>query len=353
MNGRLSKAGEPCTIGVVDTQDGNRFIPFAETRAWNFQEAAMGHWLPWGKDLVLFNDFRDGKFVCVIMNWRTKEELRVLPHPVGAVSPDGRKAISLNYARIRLTRPGYGYAGPGQDPLVGDAWPANDGLWLVDLETGDAKLIVSVAAVRGQVPEVGEKGLFYFCHTVFSRDGGRVFWLARGIDWYDPVAEKAGPWTTTAFTCRVDGTDIRRCFPERDWGGSHFNWLDDKTMVVTVYPKEIGRGAWHVKFTVGEEEKVKRLAPGLLDWDGHCVWSPNGNWMSTEGYFDKTNKRNWVLMRAADEAVIPVGSFYVPEKYVSDWRCDLHARWRPDGKQLGFNSVHEGSRQVYVMDVDE
>ena len=354
VNGRLSKAGEPCTVGVVDTRGGNRFIPFAETRAWNFQEAAMGHWLPWGKDIVLFNDFRDGRFVCVVMNWRTKETVRVIPHPVGAVSPDGRKAISLNYARIRLTRPGYGYAGPGQDPLVGDAWPENDGLWLVDLETGDAKLIVPVAAVRGKVPEVGENGLFYFCHTVFSRDGGRVFWLARGIDWYDPVAEKAGPWTTTAFTCRTDGSEIRRCFPGRDWGGSHFNWLDDRTMVVTVYPKEIGHGAWHVKFTVGEEENVKRLAPGLLDWDGHCVWSPNGNWMSSEGYFDKTNKRNWVLMRAADEAVIPVGSFFVPEAYGSgDWRCDLHARWRPDGRQLGFNSVHEGSRQVYVMDVEE
>ena len=26
-------------------------------------------------------------------------------------------------------------------------------------------------------------------------------------------------------------------------------------------------------------------------------------------------------------------------------------RWRPDGKQLGFNSVHEGSRQVYVIDL--
>ena len=31
-------------------------------------------------------------------------------------------------------------------------------------------------------------------------------------------------------------------------------------------------------------------------------------------------------------------------------RCDLHPQWRPDGKQIGFNSVHEGSRQVYVMD---
>ena len=25
--------------------------------------------------------------------------------------------------------------------------------------------------------------------------------------------------------------------------------------------------------------------------------------------------------------------------------------WRPGGKKIGFNSVHEGSRQVYVMDV--
>ncbi len=312
----------------------------------------MGHWLPWGEDMIAFNDFRDGRFVTVVMNWRTKAE-RVIPHPIAAVSPDGRKAISLNYARIRLTRPGYGYAGAGQDPLVGSAWPDNDGLWLVDLETGDAKLIVPISAVRGKAPEVGPNGLFYFCHTVFSRDGERVFWLARGIDWYDPVKEKAGPWSTTAFTCKTDGSDIRACFGGREWGGSHFSWLDGKTMAVTVYPKEYPHTCWHVTFTVGEEDRMPhRLAPGILDWDGHCTWSPDGKWMSTEGYYDKTRLRNWVLMRREDEATIPVGSFAVPEAYSSDWRCDLHARWRPDGRQLGFNSVHEGTRQIYVIDLE-
>ena len=213
--------------------------------------------------------------------------------------------------------------------------------------------IVSVASLRGRMPEVGPKGLAYFCHTVFSKDASRVFWLARGIDWYDPVKEKAGPWSTTAFTCRSDGSEVRRCFPD-NWGGSHFNWRDDRTMAVTVYPKEHANGAWHVTFSVGEEEKVHRLAPGLLDWDGHCVWSPNGRWISTEGYFDKTFHRHWALVRTADEAVVPVGSFFVPEAYRGGfWRCDLHGRWRPDGRQIGFNSVHEGSRQVYVMDIEE
>lgn len=353
VNGRLSKENEPCTIGVIDTSDDNKFIPVSQTRAWNFQEAAMGHWLKWDRDVIAFNDYRDGKFVTVVMNWKTKEE-RVIPHPIAAVSPDGRKAISLNYARIRLTRPGYGYAGRGQDPLVGNAWPENDGLWLVDLMTGESKLIVPVSAVRGKVPEVGPNGLFYFCHVAFSRDGSRVFWLARGIDWYDAASEKAGPWTTTAFTCAVDGSDIRACFGGRDWGGSHFSWLDASTMAVTVYPKELPGTSWHVTFTVGKEHELPhRLAPGILDWDGHCTWSPDGRWMSTEGYYDKTRHRNWVLMRRADEATIPVGSFAVPKEYEGDWRCDLHARWRHDGRKLGFNSVHEGTRQIYVIDVGE
>ena len=33
--------GRPCTVGLVDLADGNRFIPVMETRTWNFQEAAM------------------------------------------------------------------------------------------------------------------------------------------------------------------------------------------------------------------------------------------------------------------------------------------------------------------------
>ena len=52
------------------------------------------------------------------------------------------------------------------------------------------------------------------------------------------------------------------------------------------------------------------------------------------------------------ERCTPLGAFHVPPAYRPNyWRCDLHARWRPDGKQLAVNSVHEGSRQVYVRDV--
>ena len=157
--------GRACTLGLVDLEDGNRFVPVIETRAWNFQEAAMAHWLPNEKDAFVVNDFRNGKFVAVIRNWRTGAE-RVIPHPVSAVSEDGSWALSINYARLYITRPDYGYHGEGQDPRRGVVFPEDDGLWRVDLKTGEAKLIVSCAAVKDMVPAVGASGMSYICHTV-------------------------------------------------------------------------------------------------------------------------------------------------------------------------------------------
>ncbi len=366
LNGRLPEAGERCTLGLVDLRDGNRFIPVTTTACWNFQEAAMAHWLPNEKDTILFNDLRDGKFVAVILNWRTKQE-RIVPHPVSAVSRDGTWAVSINYARLSLTRPDYGYAGPGQDPRETVEWPEDDGLWIVDLKTGAARLVLSVAQGRALMPatkaEAGKPGqpLAYYCHTVISKDDRKIFFLARSVDWFDKATHKASRWQTTSFTVDVDGKNLRRCFRD-GWGGSHFNWAPDGShrMLVTAFwdgdKKEGGarRACGPVEFTVGEEDKVRHVGKGALDQDWHCLYSPDGKFMSGETYWNASFRRPWVLVRLEDDMTLPLGAFWVPEAYRQTyWRCDLHARWRDDGGQIAFNSVHEGSRQIYLMDVRE
>lgn len=349
LKDRLSEAGEYCTIGLVDLQDGNKFIPVAKTCTWNFQEAAMFHWLPHDGSFI-YNDLRDGKFVSVIKNWKTGDE-RVLPHPVSAVSKDGTKAVCINYARLRLTRPDYGYAGGGQDAKADCQWPEDEGLWVMDLQTGDAKMIVSIASQKERMTEIKTPGgLAYFCHTVFNSDASRIFWLARTVE-IDADGHNWGV-QTSAFTCNTDGTEVRRCFPD-GWGGSHFNWKDDETMVVTCNVENRIYG--HVLFTVGKEDEVQHIGAGDIDWDGHCIFSPDGKFISTDGYFDDWNgyNRTWKMLRLEDGATKLVGYFFVPEEYRNDWiRCDLHPRYRPDGKQMAFNSVHEGSRQVYLIDLD-
>lgn len=347
---RLPEADEPALLCLVDLEDGNRLIPVAQTHCWNFQEATMFHWLDWADDTFIYNDRREGRFVSVIKNWVTGEE-RIIPYPVSAVSPDGRKAVSINYARLHHTRPDYGYPGGGQEPLLEDSWPESDGLWLVDLMSGKAELIVSVASQKERMTQMQDPdGLAYFCHTVFSRDGSRIFWLARTVENLKQQGTYVGKWKTTSFTCNSDGTDVRRCYPD-GWGGSHFNWRDDKTIVVTanVYA---GKVVGHVMHTVGDEENRIHLAPGMMDWNSHCLFSPDGKFMSCDGYINKDGYRQWVFMRMEDQCLMPVGNYYVPKKYRNIYtRCDLHARFRRDGKQIGFNSVHGGSRQVYLRNI--
>ena len=109
----------------------------------------------------------------------------------------------------------------------------------------------------------------------------------------------------------------------------------------------------HAEFTVGEEEKAHQIGGAEMHFDGHCLYAPDGNFISGDGYFDNRRfYRSWKIVRLADQKIQNVGQFYVPEIYRNIYsRCDLHPRWRPDGRMIGFNSVHEGYRQVYVMDV--
>ena len=343
VTNRLPTERDAATLGVVDLKDNNRFIPLTKTSCWNFQEATMAHWLATAPNTqFIYNDLVDGKFVSLIFDMKDNSN-RIIPCPVSAVSPTGKEAVSINYARLRLTRPDYGYGGKGQDAREKVTWPEDDGLFLVNLETGTAKLIVSIASVRDRMPKAEEgKDLAYFCHTVFSRDGSKIFWLARSVN---PAT--ATGWKTTSFTCNRDGSDVRRCFPD-GWSGSHFNWLDgDRLMVTAKYQDAV----WsHVLFTVGKTDYT-RVGLGLLDFDGHGVFSADGQWMATDTYPDKLNERKLMVLRMSDQAVLPLGGFFVPECYRGGyWRCDLHPRWRPDGKVLAFNSVHEGKRQVYVID---
>ena len=334
---RLSTENDPATLGMVDMNN-NEFIPLAQTRAWNFQQGCMAHWLGFSPDsLIIYNDLRDGKFVSIILNVFTKKE-RLIPYPVSAVSPNGKEAICINFARLRITRTDYGYGGDGQDSRKDISFPEDDGLFRVNLETGEAKLIVSIAQVKNLVPELEPEGIEYFNHTLFSRDGSKVFWLARAIPHRN----------TTAFTVNRDGTNLQRCFPD-GWSGSHFDWLNgDELMISAKYNQKI----WgHVLFTVGKQD-YRLLGGGLLDFDGHGTFSPDEKWMVTHTYPDKHFHENKIyLMNMKTQAVLPLGRYLEPPEFHGYWRCDIHPRWSPNGKLIGFNSTHTGSRQVYVMDV--
>jgi hypothetical protein len=337
---KLPDENDIAILGLIDLKT-KEFIPLTTTRAWNFQQGCMAHWLGISPDsLIIFNDLRNGKFVSVIINVYNKKEIKVIPYPVSAVSSDGKMAISINFSRLRITRPDYGYGGDGQDSRKEVPFPEDDGLFLINLESGDSKLLVSLKQIKEMVPPLEEGKIEWFNHTLFSRNGSKIFWLSRQIE--------KGRRITTSFTVKTDGTGLQRCFPE-NWEGSHYDWLNDDELMVTANYE--GKQYAHVLFTVGKKN-YKRLGKGLLDYDGHGTFSPDQKWMVTDTYPSSgTLEQKIYLMDMKTEAVLSLGRFVQPKEFEGFWRCDIHCRWSPSGKIIGFNSTNSGSRQVYVFNL--
>jgi len=100
----------------------------------------------------------------------------------------------------------------------------------------------------------------------------------------------------------------------------------------------------------GEYESVR---PDILSRDGHCSFTRDGSWLLNDEYPDENNLRALFLWNMAEERMVVLGRFLSPPFYRDQTRCDLHPRLSRDERLVSFDSIHEGSRQIYVVDVAE
>jgi hypothetical protein len=339
---RLVAPGEKATILLVDLEKDST-VPLAQTSAWNFQQGAMLHWL--NAREIIFNDRVEEELRGVVLNVFTKER-RVLPRAIAAMSLDGRQAACLSFARLAHTRPGYGYVG-AVDPYKEESHPKEEGLHVMDVATGESRMVVSLDQIYHlePVPEDYRENVMWMNHVIFSRDGERLFFLGR----FKP--KKPGPLVTAAFTVNTDGTDLR-CILPYAWGASHFDWGKGREMVVTSRFQE-GKNWLHVFFEDGMAlEDYTTLAADKITNDGHCHFSYDGKWMVSDSYPKGPERmRSLYLIETATGASTELARFHEPKKYRADWRCDLHPRWSRDNSKICIDSTNQGIRQLFVVDL--
>jgi len=140
---RAPRADDVIRIGMVDLQDGDRWIELSESRAWSWQQSCMLQWLPGSKSEIIWNDRQGGQFVAHILDVESGRR-RTLPSSIANVSPDDWWALTTDFARVAHTRPNYGCEGvPDPNQEVGA--PTDSGVWRVDLKTGKRTRLVSLA----------------------------------------------------------------------------------------------------------------------------------------------------------------------------------------------------------------
>lgn len=336
---RLPRADDAITVGMVDLKEGNKWHPISQTKAWCWQQGTMLQWLGSAPDrLIIHNDRAEDRFISVIRDVRTGES-RNLPRAIYAVSPDGKQAVCLNFSRVQRTRPGYGYAGL-PDRWANQRHPSDDGIFIMDLETGRNRLIISLEQIVAIKPhDMMDEAEHWFNHLLFSPDGSRFIFLHR---WRK---ERRGRWTRM-FTAAPDGSDIHLVADHEMV--SHFIWRDPTHILAWSREPET-RDRYHLY--TDRSDKVKVIGEGILTRDGHCTYSPDRRWILTDTYPDKNRFRTLFLYNPETRRRVDIGRFFAPKELDGEIRCDLHPRWSRDGTQVCIDSVHEGSRQVYVLDI--
>lgn len=342
FNNRAPNADDRLTIGIIHMQDNNRFQPLAETTAWNWQQGALLQWHPaHPENHFIHNDRRNNAHVGIVRD-TSGREIAIYERPIYAVLPSGKTAFSVNFARLAVHRPGYGYAG-SFDPFQIDPHPVKDGIWNIDLETGGSSLMVSLDQLAKLNPKPSMQGGFHYINHIQPSRSGK--WIAFFHIW--TTGTKG--WGVRLYICRADGSGLKCLL---DTGKvSHYDWLGDEVILVWAAHPETGKSHF---LRVGLEGQVEIFGGAALVEDGHCTFSPDKQWVLNDTYPDRFDMRTLMLVKWPEGRRTDIARFHSPKsKWWGEIRCDLHPRWSRDGKMLCIDSVHQGTRQMYVVDVSE
>ncbi len=335
---KIPDSVEEAKIVVFDTENNNKMEFIGTTHCWNTQQGCMAQWLaPDFKSKIIYNDYRNGKYVSVVYNFETKKEEKVYDMPIYDIAKDGSFALSLDFSRLHRLRKGYGYANL-KETTEKELCPDKACIWKIDLKTGNIGEVIKYTDLASfEVREEMKDAEHKVNHIMISPNGKRFMVLHR---WF-----KNHEKFTRLLTMNVDGTDMYNL--SDDDFVSHCCWKNDSEILSFLRKKDTGD---HYYLMKDKTTEYKMLWPEL-NTDGHCTYSPNGKYIITDTYPNRKRIANVYLCDEKNN-IMRIARVKSPFKYDNDTRCDLHPRWNHKGDRICIDSVHEDKKELYQINLN-
>jgi hypothetical protein len=333
--------GKCLNIVAVDRQSGKQYSVGA-TDAWNWQQGSMAQWLPGtNKQFVLFNVTENSILGCKIIDLEQRHD-HFIPWPIQVLHPNGQEALTLNYRRLSLLSPDYGYAIEVKN-FFPDQALKEDGIWRVDTKNAIGSLIISLADLAAyKYRSEMQRAHHAVNHIIYSPSGVRFAFIHRFIG-------ERGQFSRL-YVSNPDGSGLQLLMDDRMV--SHYHWKDDNQLLVWGRTAEMGDHYYLLNVTNGDSSI---MGEGILDryGDGHCSFSTDRRWIVTDTYPDRARHQRLVLFGTHSGKCITLGRFFAPWAFKGLRRCDLHPRWSPDGRWISFDSAYNGFRRTFFLDVHD
>ena len=395
-------AGELFGVGYVKE---NEFIKLGDTVALNYPQGARQQWIG-ETNCFCVNNLVGKKWGTNIYDTDDGKLIESFEAPTHCLSKDGKYSFGIDYERLHRLG-GYGYIGV-DDPCANEAVPVNQGIWIQNLQNKDVRLLISIREVAEIDCAYNQNFTehHYITHLVINPSSTRLAFLHR---YFLPD----GGMMTRLITIGTDGSGLHCLakgflshFDWKDdlniyiWGRANSN-LDairnNQLLTNPLLTWGVQTAKKYVKYFIGKQSaqigksflmitdeevpKIKKIAIGALTEDGHPMTSPTDNDLCiTDTYPNENGIRHLLLYRFSKNQIKELGVFKmvdekpdmskcdvftkgVDSKILSNItkeqlsytrsgiHCDLHPRWNFDGTKVAFDSIHEGTRQIYMANI--
>lgn len=345
---RLPGAGDAARVCLIDTREGNRIRVVDRTLAWNPQQGTMFYWNPEHPETQFFFNDRDpktGKIFTVLFdfshgpNGGRVREYRFDDTPVanGGVAQNGGYFLAINYARMARLRPVTGYK-DAWDWTTKVAAPADDGIFRVDVTTGQRRLVVSFAQLKAKlaatVTRLGERHLF-INHTLNNRNNDLVYFYCRADFETTPNDRVNVP-----FTMRPDGSELTAHttfiggHPEWEWGSRIIGSAENQQVIYDTATR-----------TIVERLGGKEVFPNP---GGDIALAPDGGWFVNSHREGEHNHYTFLDRRTGRTLRAP--PVFMGQWKSGDLRLDPAPCWNRTGDAIVVPGIApDGTRQMFVV----
>lgn len=325
----------PVDIVVYDVLNTSYEI-ISQSYTYNWQQGTKLMWLNSNK--FIFNDFNQIKkqYISKIYDVNTKE-ITIIDYPIYDCYNE-EFAISLNFERLDIARADYSYNNLNVDINWKDN--SNDGLYYIDLKTNSSRTIISLNdIIKLNFKESMEDAKHKFNHIMISPNGEKIMFMHR---WF----LEDGRRFDSLYVSNVDGTNIKLIAD--DDMVSHCFWYNSESILAYLRDKNIGDKYYLIDIN---NKKKEIIGKNIIDKFGDGHPHVYGTKILFDTYPDKARMKLLNLYDNKTKEFKRLGEFLENFDFYGETRCDLHPRFSQDGEKVFFDSVHEGKRYLYMMDL--
>jgi hypothetical protein len=348
--------------------------PIGTTHAFNWQQGARAQWVAGAAGpRVMVNDLADARPVTRFYDAESGSWSGGIP-AVYSVHPSGAFGLAPDWYRLGKWWRDYSYDLP-TDGRQACGEPGD--LRRVDLATGGESVIVPIAEARSLCGQgANAEGSDFISHAMFSPQGTRFCFMYRRFS-------EDHALFSFFLVCNSDGSDLRVLAKEKC---SHFDWLDEDRVVIWTrklpgQAAALRAGGWTKRFPFKQMVKLLRtfhpklkqslfaesyyelnyrepgkmtpVGAGVLEQDGHPMFTPDRKWMVTDTYVFEGHQP-LILFDMSKGLRHDVVQFPAHKKFLNPaLKCDLHPRLDRSGQRVAVDSAHSGGRQLYVVDIGD